>query len=652
MLRTRKRRFVTLSATLGLAASAFVAVVTIGAPQRALALDNGLAPTPPMGWNGFTRFSRDVTASIVEAEAQAIVSSGMQAAGYNYVDLDGGWNLLGRGSDGELLPDPSKFPDGIKPLADYVHSLGLKFGIYTSAGNTNCSGTSEGSFGHYQQDADTFASWGVDFVKVDWCHVPVNSFPDQTAEQVAMTLGQQFRDAIANAGRPMVFDYNLNQTCPNDCNDWEWAAPIANEWRTNTDPHDNWQSVVQSFDRNVQNFAAAGPNAWNDPDSLEIGNGGLTPDEERSEFSLWSEMAAPLLAGNDPSTMSEATRSIFTNTDVIALDQDPLGKQGFPVSDSDGKWVLTKPLANGDRGVVLFNQNDTPATVSTTVTQIGLPGGLSAYTLRDLWTHTTAETAGTIEATLPPHASVMYRVAPTDNPANYPPQTAIALSASNATLGAGTQTTLTATLTNLGRMPLRQVNLSLQLPSGWTAAATSPTTFPAVPTGYTVDATWRATGAAPQTCAPSTLRTTARYVWGATSTPGSASASTNVLVSCPLTEAFDSFGITADDNVAPGNLDGVGNSFSANALASLGVVPGGTINHAGLSFTWPDVPAGQPDNVAANGQLISVSGSGDTLAVIGSEDNAGFLAAPGTVYYTDGSTSPVTLQLGRWFQSP
>jgi alpha-galactosidase len=648
-MRTLHRRVLAVLSVL----AAVVAGMVVTAPQRAQALDNGLALTPPMGWSGFTRFSRNVTAAIMEAEAQAIVSSGMQSAGYTYVDLDAGWNLLQRGPDGELLPDTSKFPDGIKPVADFVHSLGLKFGIYASAGITNCAETSAGSYGHYQQDADTFASWDVDFVKLGWCKVPLNDFPGQSAKEVAIALGQQFRDAIADAGRRMVFDYDLNFDCPDNCEAWLWAAPIANVWRTGPNTSNNWQNVMRNFSVNVQYYDYAEPGAWNDPGAFEIGNGALTPDEEQSEFSLWAEMASPLIAGNDPSTMSDATRDIFTNTEVIAVDQDPLGRQGFPVSDSNGDWVLTKPLADGDRAVVLFNQNDTPATISTTAAAIGLPGGLSAYTLRNLWTHTTTETAGTIEANLPPHGSAMYRVAPTDNPTSNPPQAVLGLSASNDRLVAGTATNLTATLTNLGRLPLRRLSLSVQLPAGWTAAATSPTTFPAVPTGYTVEATWRATSAAPQTCEPLTLQTTAGFLWGARQDAGSTAARTSVLVSCSLAQALDSIGITADDDVAPGNLDGVGDSFSESALASLGVVPGGTINHAGLSFTWPDVPAGQPDNVAANGQLISVSGSGDTLAVIGSEDNVGgFLAATGTVYYTDGSTSPFTVRLGRWFRSP
>jgi alpha-galactosidase len=169
-------------ALLALVAVAGLAIA--GSPNRALALGNGVARTPPMGWNGYNHFSRNVTASIVEAEARAIASSGMKAAGYTYVNLDGGWDLLQRAADGELKPDPALFPDGIKPVVGYVHSLGLKFGIYASAGTTNCAGTSAGSYGHYRQDAETFAAWGVDYVKFDYCYIPYQDYPDMTSAQV------------------------------------------------------------------------------------------------------------------------------------------------------------------------------------------------------------------------------------------------------------------------------------------------------------------------------------------------------------------------------------------------------------------------------------------------------------------------------------
>jgi alpha-galactosidase len=399
---------------LGVVASV-LALVAVSAVTRtdvpATALDNGLARTPPMGWNGYNHFSRNVTESIVKAEAQAIVASGMQAAGYRYVDLDGGWNLLQRDSDGQLQPDPAKFPNGIKALADYVHSLGLKVGIYTGVGYTNCAGTSAGSYGRYQQDADTFASWGVDYLKFDWCNVPLQDFPGQTPEQVAQQLGAQMRDALAATGRPIVFDYNVNGICPNDCNDWEWGAGVANLWRITRDIGDSYAKMVRNFTADAPLSAYGGPGGWNDPDMLEVGNGGMTEAEDQAEFSLWAELAAPLIAGNDLTTMSDATRRILTNRAVIAVDQDPLGKQGYPVTSAAGEWVLSKQLTNGDRAVVLFNQNETPAVLSTSAGQIGLPDA-QAYLLHDLWRNAATRTTGAISATVPAHAVVMYRVTP------------------------------------------------------------------------------------------------------------------------------------------------------------------------------------------------------------------------------------------------
>ncbi|MBO0883933.1 MAG: glycoside hydrolase family 27 protein, partial [Mycobacterium sp.] len=230
------------------------------------AVDNGLALTPPMGWNGFHYYVRDVTASIVEAQARALVSSGMKAAGYAYVNLDGGWDLLDRDAQGQLQPDPRKFPDGIKPVAAYIHSLGLKFGIYASLGTTNCAQSAAGSWGHYQQDADTFASWGVDFVKVDWCAVPMDQFPGMTAEQVAQTLYGQFGDALRSAGRPMLYSLSTNTA---KLAAWTWAPSVGNMWRTTGDVTDSYATMLGNFRSNATHYGAAGPGGWNDPDMLE-----------------------------------------------------------------------------------------------------------------------------------------------------------------------------------------------------------------------------------------------------------------------------------------------------------------------------------------------------------------------------------------------
>jgi alpha-galactosidase len=408
-----------LAAALGAFATATGLAAAVPA-DRALAADNGLARTPPMGWNGYNHFSRNVTASIVESEARTIVSSGMKAAGYRYVNLDGGWDLLQRSASGQLQSDPAKFPGGIEPVADYVHSLGLKFGIYASAGPTNCAGTAAGSYGHYQQDARSFAAWGVDYVKFDYCAIPYQDYPHLTQAQAGQLLSTQMGKALAATGRPMVYDVNDSIAETTHAQDWTWAPKVANLWRVMPDIKDTYASMVSQFCgcgnpaatwSDVQLYPYARPGAWNDPDMLEVGNGGMTTTEDRSEFSLWAELASPLLAGNDLSTMSAATRQILTNRAVIAVDQDPLGRQGYPVVSAGDHWVLTKPLANGDRAVLLFNETNTPAVITTSARQAGLPAA-PAYVLRDLWRHTATRTSGPISAEVPPHAVVMYRVTP------------------------------------------------------------------------------------------------------------------------------------------------------------------------------------------------------------------------------------------------
>ena len=363
-----------------------------------------LALTPPMGWNGFNHFYHHVTEATVEAQARAIVSSGMQAAGYTYVNLDGGWDLMRRNAAGELQPDPALFPNGIKPVADYVHKLGLKFGIYASAGYTNCAATSAGSYGHYVQDAQAFANWGVDYVKLDWCYIPFRDYPHMQQQQVSLQLARQMGAALAGTNRSILYD--INDWMYND-DVWIWARGIAHMWRTTHDSHDRWASLISQFKANVNHHALAGPGGWNDPDMLEIGNGGMSPTEYQAQFSLWAEMAAPLIAGNDLTLMSPVTRSILTNAAVISVDQDPLGTQGYPVSSAGGHWVLTKPLANGDRAVVLFNETSKPAIISTTVDEVGAVKA-PQWVLLDLWDGAVTQTGGPIAAVVEPHGVVMY----------------------------------------------------------------------------------------------------------------------------------------------------------------------------------------------------------------------------------------------------
>ncbi|MGI8417545.1 MAG: glycoside hydrolase family 27 protein, partial [Nakamurella sp.] len=354
--------------------------------DAAPALANGLGKTPPMGWNDWYSFKCNLTAALVEQTADTMVSSGMKAAGYDYVNLDDCWLAKTRAADGSLQADPTKFPDGIKAVADYVHARGLKLGIYEDVGTKTCAGY-PGSYGHVQADADSFASWGVDFVKVDWCNVPFADFPGLTKQQVATKLYTAYSAALLASGRQMFF--SICEWDPT-LKPWTWAPKISNMWRSNNDYSDSWDAVLHNLDGEANNGSFAGPGAWNDPDILQVGLGGMTQAEDQAHMSMWAVLAAPLLAGNDLRSMSAATKAILTNKDVIAVDQDRLGVQGRRIAKRGDADVWSKPLANGDRAVLLVNRGAGDLTVQTSTAQVGLPKAKS-YAVRDLWTHTTTQ---------------------------------------------------------------------------------------------------------------------------------------------------------------------------------------------------------------------------------------------------------------------
>ncbi|MFF3767388.1 NPCBM/NEW2 domain-containing protein [Streptomyces sp. NPDC001922] len=388
-----------LLASLGAAGLAGLGAQLAVAPPAA-AVEDGLALTPPMGFNNWnsTNCRREFNEEMVKGIADLFVSKGLKKAGYQYVNIDDCWAKSTRDGNGNLVPDPARFPHGIKALADYVHARGLKFGLYTSAGTKTCARNGfPGALGHEQQDARLFASWGVDYLKYDNCN---NQGVD------ARTRYRKMRDALRDTGRPIVFsvcEWGENEP-------WEWAADVGHLWRTTGDITDKWASMLAITKKNQTLADFAGPGHWNDPDMLEVGNGGMTATEYRSHFSLWSVMAAPLLIGTDLRKASAETFDILTNEDVIAVDQDLLGKQGTVVSSEGGRTVFSKPLANGDRAVVLFNETNEPATVTTSARAIGLPEA-SSYALRDLWSKKGSTSQGTISASVPSHGVVMYRVA-------------------------------------------------------------------------------------------------------------------------------------------------------------------------------------------------------------------------------------------------
>ncbi|HEV2867224.1 MAG TPA: alpha-galactosidase, partial [Allosphingosinicella sp.] len=319
-------------------------------PPRA---PNGLALTPPMGWNSWNKVACNVNEETVRRTADAIVASGMRDAGYQYVVIDDCWHGP-RDAQGFITADRERFPSGMRAIADYVHARGLKFGIYSDAGRQTC-GSRPGSQGHEYQDAMTYASWGVDYLKYDWCNTGTRN-----AEE-AYTL---MSDALRSTGRDIVLSIcEWGTSRP-----WLWAPNIGNLWRTTGDIWDHWEGprtyslgMLDIADRNEPLWPFASPGHWNDPDMLEVGNGGMSESEYRAHFSLWAIMAAPLIAGNDVANMDAATRAILLNREVIAVDQDPLGVQGRRVRDDGEQELWVKPLAGGARAVLFLNRGTAPA---------------------------------------------------------------------------------------------------------------------------------------------------------------------------------------------------------------------------------------------------------------------------------------------------
>ncbi|MBN1398145.1 MAG: glycoside hydrolase family 27 protein [Bacteroidetes bacterium] len=336
-----------------------------------------LAQTPPMGWNSWNAFGLDINSEIVKAVADSMVSKGLAAAGYQYIVIDDGWQI-GREKTGKIIADSIRFPEGIKYLADYVHSKGLKFGIYTCCGTKTCGGR-PGSFGYESIDAQTYAEWGVDFIKEDWC------FTDGLDTRTQYKI---MSDAIRATGRPMLLSLcEWGTTSP-----WEWGKGIGAMWRTTNDIQDcfdcvrNWGGMgfVPILEKNINLAPYAGPGHWNDPDMLEVGNKALSPIECRSHFAMWCMLAAPLIAGNNISTMNDTIRDILTAPEIIAIDQDPLGIQGTRIRNNAGLQVWQKQLHDGSIAVALFNITKSKARMSVTLEEIGFQKGI-ASSVRDLW---------------------------------------------------------------------------------------------------------------------------------------------------------------------------------------------------------------------------------------------------------------------------
>lgn len=375
-----------------------------------------LALTPPMGWNSWNTFQANISEKLVMQTVDSMIQSGMAAAGYTYIVLDDGWMKMERDTMGNLVADPAKFPHGMKAVSDYVHSKGLKFGLYNCAGTKTCGGY-PGTRGYEYQDARLYTSLGVDYLKFDWC-----SSDGLTAKEAYTTMSK----ALRIAGRPIVFslcEWGNNKP-------WEWATEVGQLWRTTGDIYNcfdciknygtwNGWGAVQIMDKQKDLRKYAGPGHWNDPDMMEVGNG-MSDNEGRAHFSLWCMMAAPLIAGNDLRSMSRKTISILTNKEAIAIGQDSLGVQGYVYQQKDSVDTWIKPLRNNEVAVCFFNRSVQPVNinynwkgnaVNDTLSKTMIDFNATTYAVRDIWAKKAVGTTDKIFATaVPAHDVIVLRL--------------------------------------------------------------------------------------------------------------------------------------------------------------------------------------------------------------------------------------------------
>ncbi len=388
------------------------------APLPLEAREGVLAPTPPMGWNNWAHYTCGIDQAAVIANADALVARGLAAKGYDTVTIDDCWMTKARDKDGNLVVDAGRFPKGMAWLGAYLHDRKLKFGIYEDAGTTTCGGFA-GSYGHFEADAKLFASWGVDYVKLDGCNVP--NEPGKTLEQTYRSVYAAMGAALAS--RNIVFSESAPAYFMSS-SDWYtilgWVAEYGSLWREGDDianydknhpDASRWASVMTNYDYNHPLGRYAGRGHWNDPDFIIAGDGGLTDDESKSQISLWSMMAAPLILSSNVAALSDSTVAALGNPGVLAIDQDALGVQGTLASSDGTTDVLYKPLANGDRAVAILNRGPSTLAAKVSLEAIGY-GAACSYRLRDVWTGRVTTGSGAISATIPSHATALYALTP------------------------------------------------------------------------------------------------------------------------------------------------------------------------------------------------------------------------------------------------
>lgn len=385
---------------------------------------DSLAMTPPMGWNSWNAFGANVNEQVIRETADAMANSGLKEAGFQYIVIDDIWQGGRDSSTGLLYADPVKFPSGIKALADYVHSKGLKFGIYSDAGTQTC-GDKPGSFGYEEKDAKLFAEWEVDFLKYDYCYCPDYASLN-TDYKMARERYKKMGDALKSTGRPILF--SICEWGPRS--PWLWGKEVGGQmWRTSYDVHDIWDSpnnemspigIVASIDVMANLARFSGPGGWNDPDMLVVGlknsgyikGGGCNDIEYRSQMSMWCMFSAPLMVGGDIRNMNEATKTILLNKDIIDIDQDALGRQAIRMMRKDGLEVWKKPLTNDRFAIALFNRNSESRSLTAAFKNIEMDS-TAKYDVYDVWKHASAgKGVQSITAKLQPHECQVFVLTP------------------------------------------------------------------------------------------------------------------------------------------------------------------------------------------------------------------------------------------------
>ena len=392
-------------------------------------VSNNIGKTPPMGWNSYNRFGLGVSAQLIKEIADGVKKHKLDEAGYRYIVIDDGWQDRQLGPDGEIFSTPDRFPEGIGPLVKYVRNLGLELGIYSSPNRLSCGGR-PGSLGHEETHARQFAEWGVGFVKYDYC--PTRSNERQLPREEIIKRYKAFHAAVqkhapgiviaicekgwagelrqkSGAGKPPVTREQRNAA-------FAWCAESGVMWRTTGDISPKWNRIMEILDEQDGLASLSGPNSFNDPDMLEVGNGKLSAAENRAHFSLWCMLNAPLILGNDLRQIPDEILEVIMNREVIALNQDLLCKQAVKVVDDGDIEVFLKPLANGDLGVCVLNRSGLPEKVTVTWNSLGLVA-TSRVNARDLWTHKDlGEYSVRIETTVPSHDVTVFRLSKPTTP--------------------------------------------------------------------------------------------------------------------------------------------------------------------------------------------------------------------------------------------